>query len=302
MPLIVWLAAAAVASSFPLAWWALSSGRDYSQRVSENLAQYQPTMRQATLQQSSAERFVLPMIRGIGVQLLRFTPIGWIDSRQQLIARAGLTGRISPEQVLGAKLVVPVILLALFGFRLLGQPSARGFLLLLAILGAGFFSPDLLVRAAADRRAERIQMALPDILDQLTISVEAGLGFEGALARIVQTNPTEPLSQEFGRMLQDVQLGTSRLVALDNVAKRSQVDDLRTVVLSLRQAEALGVPLARTLRQVAKDMREKRRFRAEERAYRLPVILIFPLGLCILPALFVVVLGPAIISGLQFFN
>ena len=102
-------------------------------------------------------------------------------------------------------------------------------------------------------------------------------------------------------MLQDVQLGTPRADALEAMAKRTPVDDLRTVVLSLKQAEGLGVPLAQTLRTLATEMREKRRFRAEERAYQLPIKMIFPLGLCILPALFIVIIGPAIVSFFELF-
>ncbi len=102
-------------------------------------------------------------------------------------------------------------------------------------------------------------------------------------------------------MLQDVRLGTSRRDALEAMAKRSQVDDLKSVVLTLRQAEALGVPLAKSLRDVASEMREKRRFRAEERANKLPIKMIFPLGLCILPALFIVILGPAVIQFVELF-
>lgn len=300
MPLIVWLAAAAVASSIPIAWWALSGDRQSSQRVSENLANYQPTMREAVLQRSGTERLVLPVIRQVGVRLLRFTPIGWIEARNLAVAKAGLTGRITAEQILGAKALLPLVVGALFGLRLSNNPSASGVLIWIGIVVACFFLPDILVRARADRRAEAITYALPDVLDQLTISVEAGLGFEAAMARISATND-DPLSLELGRMLQDIQLGTSRVEALDALAQRSQVEDLRSVVLTLRQAEALGVPLAESLRNVANEMREKRRFRAEERAQRLPILLIFPLGLCILPALFIIILGPGIITVFDVF-
>lgn len=300
MPMIVWLAAAAVAASFPLAWWALSGDRATSKLARTNLAGYQPTLRQATLQGSAAERFLLPHVRTVGVRMLRFTPAGWLESKTQLIAKAGLTGRITAEQVLGAKLILPLLVVVTMSLRLLEGPSAGEVVVVLASLGAAFVLPDLFVKTKADRRAEAITLALPDVLDQLTVSVEAGLGFEAALARMSRTND-DPLSEEFGRMLQDIRLGSARVDALDAMAKRSQVDDLRTMILALRQAEALGVPLARTLRTISTEMREKRRFRAEERAHRLPVLMIFPLGLCILPALFIVMLGPAMIRILQVF-
>jgi tight adherence protein C len=290
-----------VAASAPVAWLALSGDRPLTHRVSQNLSDHQPTMRQAVLQRSAGERVVLPVIRSVGMRLLRFTPIGWVESKNKALAKAGLSGRITAEQVLGAKLVLPLTIGALMVLRLIGsEPALSSILTAAACTLASFVVPDFLVRARADRRAEAITLALPDMLDQLTISVEAGLGFEAALARLSQTNDN-PLAQEFARMLQDLRLGTSRSDALDALAERCQVDDLKTVVLALRQADALGVPLARTLRSVSMEMREKRRFRAEERAHRLPILMIFPLGVCILPALFIVILGPAVITYMQVF-
>ena len=300
MPMIVWFGAIMLSASLPVAWWALSSDRQLSQRVNQNLADYRPTMREAVLERSAAERFVLPMLRSVGVRLLRFTPIGWIDAKANLVARAGLTGRVTPEQVLGAKLILPLTIGGLLAVRMMDSVSVRGVILSLALVFAAFFMPDLLLRSKADRRAEEMTLMLPDLLDQLTISVEAGLGFEAALDRIIQ-NEDHALAREFSRMLQDIRFGTSRQEALEAMADRSQVDDLRTVMLTLRQAEMLGVPLAESLRGVSAEMREKRRYRAEERANQLPIKMIFPLGLCILPALFIIILGPAVVRFTQLF-
>lgn len=300
MPMMVWLAAAAVASSLPLAWWALAGDRQVGQRVGRHLAAHQPTMRQATLERSASERVVLPVMRGVGRRLLRFTPVGWVDAKATALAKAGWTGRVTPEQILGAKLLLPLFVGAFLGLRLTGDSSTRSIVLVVAMTAAAFVMPDLLVRSKADRRADEITRLLPDVLDQVTISVEAGLGFEAALARITE-NDRHALSDEFGRMLQDVRLGSTRADALEALAKRSQVDDLRTVVLTLRQAEALGVPLAQSLRTLSAEMREKRRFRAEEKANQLPIKMIFPLGVCILPALFIVILGPAVVRFVQLF-
>lgn len=299
--IFVWLASASVAASIPVAWWALTGERQLAQRVTQNLAEHQPTMRAAVLQQSAAERFVLPLARALGARVLRYTPAGWVDRKAVALAKAGLTGRVTPEQVLGAKILLPLVMGALVGLRLTDGFSVSGLLVAVAFVVVAFYLPDLLVRIRADRRAEEITLVLPDVLDQLTISVEAGLGFEAALARIAASD-RHALSEELGRMLQDIQLGTSRVDALEAMANRSQVDDLRTVVLTLRQAESLGVPLARTLRTLAAEMREKRRFRAEERAHQLPIKMIFPLGLCILPALFIVILGPAMIRFFEVFQ
>lgn len=289
-----------LSASLPVAWWALSSDRQLSQRVNENLAEYRPTMRQAVLERSATERFLLPLLRSVGARLMRFTPIGWIEAKANLLARAGWTGRFTPEQVLGAKLVLPLVIGGILAVRMMENVTARGLLIWLAMVFAGFFIPDLLIRSKADRRAEEMTVMLPDLLDQLTISVEAGLGFEAALDRIIKRED-HALAQEFSRMLQDIRFGTSRQEALEAMAKRSQVDDLRTVMLTLRQAEMLGVPLAESLRSVSAEMREKRRFRAEERANQLPIKMIFPLGICILPALFIVILGPAVVRFTQLF-
>lgn len=300
MPLIVWLGSAAVAASLPLAWWSLSTGRSLNHRVTRNLGDYSPTMREAVLERSALDRFVLPLARSAGSRLAHRTPAGWMETRSLLIARAGWTGRVTAEQILGAKLLLPLILGAFLALRLLGQPSAQSLIMTLAVMGAAFVIPDLLLRAKADRRAEDITMLLPDVLDQLTISVEAGLGFEAALSRMCR-DEDHALAEEFGRMLQDVRLGASRSVALEAMAERTQVDDFKAVVLHLRQAEQLGVPLARSLRTLSAEMREKRRFRAEENANKLPVKMIFPLGVCILPALFIVILGPAVIQFTEMF-
>ncbi|MDH4364094.1 MAG: type II secretion system F family protein [Acidimicrobiia bacterium] len=300
MPIFVWVAAAALAASAPIGWWAVAGDRQVARRVNRNLVTYNLTMREAVLDRSASERFVAPLARALGDRLLRFTPVGWSRAQGGQLARAGLTGRITPEQVLGAKVIAPLLTGAVLALRVVSAPTPANMLAALASTVMAFFLPDLLVRTKADRRADEIVRSLPDVLDQLTISVEAGLGFEAALARIVQTDEG-PLAQELGRMLQDIQLGTRRVDALDALARRCGVNDLRSVVLALRQAEALGAPLAGTLRTLALEMREKRRFRAEERAHQLPVKMIFPLGLCIMPALMIVILGPAIIGYLRLF-
>lgn len=296
MSAVLWSASAMVMSSIPLAGWALLGGRSSSRKASQNLVDGNPTLRQAELQRSPIERVALPVTRQVGARLIRFTPAGWVDGRRQLLARAGLSGRITPEQILGAKLVVPATLAVVFGLRVGGDVRPQLLVLLMIAVGAGFFAPDILVRARADRRAEAMTLALPDMLDQVTISVEAGLGFETALARTSE-GQRNPLAEEFLRMLQDVRLGSTRSDALRALAERSQVDDVKSVVLTLRQADRLGVPLGRSLRTAANEMREKRRYRAEARAQRLSTLLIFPLGLCILPALFIMALGPAIIGN-----
>ncbi len=158
----------------------------------------------------------------------------------------------------------------------------------------GFIGLDLVLSERAERRQREIQRALPDMLDQMVISVEAGLGLESALTRVARTNDN-PLADELTRTLQDMRLGASRGEALRALLDRVDVPDLRLFVRALIQADRSGVAVAAVCRVQAEEARVRRRQRAEERAMRMPVKLVFPLVTCILPSLFIVVLGPAVL-------
>ena len=213
------------------------------------------------------------------------------------INEAGLSDRLSVTQALVAKLVglfagglCGVALLARFG-------GISGVASLVGAPIAGFLLVDVLLIRAARTRRDEIERQLPDVLDQLVVMMEAGLGFEAALARIASIEG--PLADELGRALHDVQLGMSRDDALRGVADRTAVGQLRFVIRALNQADRSGVPVARVLRTQAEEVRTQRRQRAEEKAMRMPVKLVFPLVMCILPALFVVLIGPAVLRIAQ---
>jgi len=160
----------------------------------------------------------------------------------------------------------------------------------------GYFAPDIVLYQLAYTRNERIRRDLPDSMDLLTISVEAGLPFDSALSQVAR-NTKGALADELFRVLQEMQIGLSRIDALRGVAERTNVPELRGFVTAMVQADSFGIPIANVLRVQSREMRVKRSQRAEELAQKVPVKILFPLIFCILPALFIVVMGPAAISA-----
>jgi tight adherence protein C len=163
----------------------------------------------------------------------------------------------------------------------------------------GFLLPNILLHNTGQKRTEKMQNALPDALDLMTISVEAGLAFDAAVSRVAR-DTHGPLAQEFVRTLQEMQIGVSRGEAMRAMAERTTMKDLKSFCLAMVQADSFGIPIARVLRVQAQEMRVKRRQRAEEKAQKLPVKILFPLIFFILPCLFIVILGPAVLAWLDF--
>jgi tight adherence protein C len=163
----------------------------------------------------------------------------------------------------------------------------------------GFFGPDMIVYQLAYNRQEKIARTLPDILDTLTVSVEAGLGFDAALTQITRYG-RGPVAGEFARVIQEMQIGRSRVDALRGLGRRTNINELRSFCAIVVQATELGVPIANVLREQAREMRIRRRQRAEETAQKVPIKILFPLIFCLFPAIFIVVLGPGIINILDF--
>jgi tight adherence protein C len=170
----------------------------------------------------------------------------------------------------------------------------------LALAAAGFITPNLVLLNAVARRRDQIRRALPDSLDLLTINVEAGLAFNAALSQVAR-NTKGPLAEELFRVLQEMQIGLGRSAALKALADRTNVAELRSFVLAMVQADRFGIPIANVLRVQSREIRVRRSQQIEERAQKVPVKILFPLILCIMPALFIVVVGPAAVRILETF-
>ncbi len=213
---------------------------------------------------------------------------------QKKLDYAGNPGDMGADRVVSLKVLGAMVFL-LVGLALgLVLDTSLPTLALMTVGGLvlGFLAPDMYLYQAAYNRSEQLTKELPDAIDLLTISVESGLGFDAACQQ-VSRNTTGPLSEEFSRMLSEMQIGQSRSQALRSMAERTNVDDVRGFVSAMVQADAFGIPIGSVLRVQSKEMRVKRRQRAETKAQQVPVKITVPLIFCILPCLFAVVMGPA---------
>lgn len=225
---------------------------------------------------------------------LVLSPSGMTATLQRRLDLAGNPARWTPDRILAVK-GLGLVALAVIG-GLYGLHSLVLFLLCAVVGGGiGFFLPDLLLYNAGLKRQARIQSELPDSLDLLTICVEAGLGFDAALAQVAR-NTAGALAAEFTRALQEMQIGKTRTQALRAMAGRTTVAELHSFVSALVQAGELGIAIAQVLREQAGEMRLRRRQRAEEKAQKVSVKVTFPLIACLFPAIFVVVIGPGAIT------
>ncbi|BAS16823.1 type II secretion system protein [Arthrobacter sp. Hiyo8] len=212
----------------------------------------------------------------------QLAPDGYVVWLDKQLAGAGRP----KDWPLGRILMVkPLLALGggVFGVLLfLSDPSAGKLLLAFAVTAIAYFVPDLLIRSNAQKRREAIRLELPNSLDQMLISVQAGLGFEAAMARAAE-NGKGPLADEFIRTLQDIQVGRSRKDAYLDMSQRVDVPDVRSFIRAVVQADAYGIAIAKVLKAQAQEMRTKRRQRAEEHAMKIPVKILFPLIFCIFP-------------------
>ena len=304
-PLAVIVASAAVAAAVPLLFWGLAGvGRKHRRSPAAAEAPERGVVdeHQLELEQPALQRVVRPVLRAIGHRIRRLTPAGWVASLERRVRLAGSPDSWPVERTLALKLLLGIGTLlvgALWIVRgarpgggplsAIARPALVGLLALVAYL-----LPDLALRARGRERQQAVETALPDALDQMSISVEAGLGFDASLSRVAETG-TGPLAEELQRTLREIAVGVPRKQAFRNLVERTDVTELRHFVFAVNQAEEFGLPIAQVLRVQSKELRVIRRQRAEERALKIPVKIVFPLILCIFPALFVVLLVPAAI-------
>lgn len=284
MPVHVFLAAIAVGIALPLALVSISSGEAGVFARRRVKGEKGLDAADFLLDGSAGERVIAPAFGAVFRTMRRLTPAGLFESLDRRIALSGLS--IRAETV-----ILIQIVLAAAAFVALRQ-FIDGWLLIGGGTVAAFLIPIALINSIGRERQDRILLALPQVIDQLRMSVEAGVGFEAAVGRAAKAGDG-PLAQELRHTLQEMQIGASRSEALHHLADRNDVTELRTLVAAVSQSEDFGIPVAHVLRVQADELRGRRRQRAEERAMKIPVKMVFPLVLCIFPALMLVLLGPA---------
>jgi tight adherence protein C len=242
------------------------------------------------------ERVLAPTGERLAGWTLKLHPRTTIDGVSTRLLAAGLGRKIAPTTFLALKSALALgglFLGALFGGAVIGAGGVIFFAV--ALGGLGFIAPDFAVSAKARSRKDQIRAELPDALDLMAVSVEAGLGFDGAIAKLTE-HMHGPLAEEFALTLSEIRIGEARQDALKKLADRTGTPELSSFVRSIIQADQLGISLGRILRVQATDSRLKRQAAAEERAMKAPIKMLFPTVLFIFPAMFLVILGPAFLN------
>jgi tight adherence protein C len=244
--------------------------------------------------ESLRERALVPLSHSLADLVLRLNPRTNAESVALKLQAAGLGQKISPTAFLAGKGLFSLAGGAL-ALVLIGSAGRAGLMFGLVVVLVGFFGPDYLVSIYARRRRERIRAALPDALDLLAVSVEAGLGFDGAISKLTE-HMDGPLAEEFGLTLSEMRIGESRGEALRRLGERADTPEISSFTRAIIQADQLGTSLGRILRVQAADTRLRRQAAAEEKAMKAPIKMLFPTVLFIFPAMFLVILGPAILN------
>jgi tight adherence protein C len=254
------------------------------------------TLEKIELSQPFAQRVIYPIARALGELAVRFTPQNALQSLQKKLELAGNPGNLEPAIFLTlqffAMLFFGGLIFLAFNFGSMGISSGRLILFTLGFALLGFYFPQLWLSSKISKRQKDIRRSMPDALDLLTICVEAGLGFDAAMAKVCEKWETE-LSLSFARVIQEVQLGKLRREAMKDMADRIGLTEMTSFVAAVIQSEQLGVSMAKVLRIQADQMRTRRKQIAEEEAHKAPIKMLIPMALLIFPSLMIVLLTPA---------
>ena len=302
---MVYVLAGVLAVGVFLIFYALASGRsvDPVQARLTQLGNIQArNLEELELQLPFAERTLRPLVGRLSRTGRRLSSASSAETAEKRLALAGNPGDLRLSDWMGVKMLVgigtAVVLFLLFG--VLSGGLVEGAFVGLIGFFIGYLLPEFWLGRRIKSRQKAILKMIPDTLDLLTISVRAGLGFDAALAKVVEKIPG-PLSEEFRRALAEVRVGKARRDALRDMIPRTNVQPLSTFIGAIIQAEQLGVSISKVLQVQSEQLRIERRQRAEEMAAKAPIKMLFPLVGCIFPSLFVVILGPAIISIVKTF-
>jgi tight adherence protein C len=275
--------------------------------LQERLEEFSKTGEQIDLEklemsQPLTERVIYPLARKLGELTMKFTPQNWLNTISRKHELAGSPARMDPTMCLASQVITAVafggVMLFLMLFIIRTFPTGQVFLFTLVFTFIGFFMPHFQLSRKITNRQKSIRKAMPDALDLLTICVEAGLGFDAALAKVTEKWDTQ-LARSFQRVIQEIQLGKLRREALRDMADNIGITEMTSFVAAVIQSEQLGVSMAKVLRIQADQMRIRRRQLAEEEAHKAPVKMLIPLALLIFPSLLIVLFVPAVLTVLQ---
>lgn len=267
------------------------------ERLEEFSQRGEPTnLEEIELSQPLTERIIYPMARKMGEFAVKFTPQAALQSTAKKLEQAGNPGRMDPTMILAIQFVCAVffggLLFLVFTVAKVNWPITQKLLIVLIFTFLGFYFPQIYLSNRISHRQKEIRKAMPDALDLLTICVEAGLGFDAAMAKVSEKWDNE-LSLAFGRVIREIQLGKLRREAMRDMADRIGIPEMTSFVAAVIQSEQLGVSMAKVLRIQSDQMRIKRRQMAEEEAHKAPIKMLIPMALLIFPSLMIVLLFPA---------
>jgi tight adherence protein C len=278
-----------------------SEGDPLAVRIDEYASREEVTsMEEIELSLPFTDRVVVPTLRRFSKTIVRFTPNSTIERTAKQLELAGSPRNLSAAEFWGIRILVTLLFAGLTFVMMarFNQPLNKQVTYTLGGFVIGFMLPQMWLKSKIDRRKQAIIKKFPDALDLMTICVDAGLTFDGAMAQVGE-KWDDPLSQEFARVVNELQLGKTRRQALRDLSDRTNVSDVQSFIASVLQADQLGVSIGKVLRIQSEQMRIRRRQRAEELAQQAPVKMTFPLVFLIFPSILLVLLGPALFQVLR---